>query len=125
MEPFALCEVLGRSGLRKRGLLTKDEAQQEAVRRWHELPPTERQTHVQAQVFAASLADDLDFRTMGNERKVIAAWLVREIEQTDDDEPEPLEAGKEQDGAEAEDGERAEQFGPPQQIDRDGVVGAR
>ena len=42
----------------------------------------ERQTTDQAQVFAASLADELDFRTMGNERKVIAAWLVRDIEKT-------------------------------------------
>ncbi len=31
-------------------------------------------------MFAASLADELDFRTMGNERKVISARLVRELE---------------------------------------------
>jgi hypothetical protein len=59
--------------------LTKDEAYKEAIRRWRELPVMERQTYTQAQVFAASLADELDFRTMGNERKVIAAWLVRDI----------------------------------------------
>lgn len=113
------------SGLRLRGCLTKDEAHHEAVRRWHELPPGERQTHVQAQVFAASLADDLDFRTMGNERKVIAAWLVREIDETGEEPsgPDQLEAGEEQDHAEAEDGESAEQFGPPQQRDGDRVVG--
>lgn len=62
------------------GSLTKDEARHEALRRWRDLPEDERQTFVQAQVFAAGLADLLDFRTMGNERKVIAAWLVREIE---------------------------------------------
>jgi hypothetical protein len=60
--------------------LTKDEAKQEALRRWRALPEEERRTHDQAQVFAASLADELDFRTMGNERKVISAWLVRELE---------------------------------------------
>ena len=63
------------------GALTKDEAFNEALRRWHELPEQERQTITQAQVFAAGLADELDFRTMGNERKVIEAWLVRDLEQ--------------------------------------------
>ena len=63
------------------GALTKDEAFNEALRRWHELPEEERQTITQAQVFAAGLADELDFRTMGNERKVIEAWLVRDLEQ--------------------------------------------
>jgi hypothetical protein len=60
--------------------LTKDEARAEALRRWRELPADERATHEQAQVFAAGLADELDFRTMGNERKVITAWLVRDLE---------------------------------------------
>ena len=59
--------------------MTKDEAHAEAIRRWRELPIQERQTIEHANVFAASLADELDFRTMGNERKVIAAWLVRDI----------------------------------------------
>ena len=68
-------------GARERGLLTKDEAKQEALRRWRALPEEERRTHDQAQVFAAGLADELDFRTMGNERKVIEAWLVRDLEQ--------------------------------------------
>lgn len=61
--------------------MTKDEAFHEALRRWHQLPEDERQTITQAQVFAAGLADELDFRTMGNERKVIEAWLVRDLEQ--------------------------------------------
>jgi hypothetical protein len=67
-------------GLRSRGRLTKEEAQAEALRRWHELPEAERNSHEKAQVFAAGLAEELDFRTMGNERKVIAAWLVLELE---------------------------------------------
>ena len=62
--------------------MTKDEAYKEAIRRWRALPLMERQTYDQAQLFAATLADQLDFRTMGNERKVIAAWLVRDIDRT-------------------------------------------
>ena len=64
----------------------------------------ERQTHVQAQVFAASLADTLDFRTMGNERKVIEAWLVHDIEKTKNATAE-LDAREKQHHAEPEDGE--------------------
>jgi hypothetical protein len=62
--------------------LTKDEAHHEAIRRWHELPEGERQTHMDAKVFAAGLAEILDFRTMANERKIIEAWLVRELEES-------------------------------------------
>jgi len=62
--------------------LTKDEAYKETIRRWRELPIMERQSYAQAQVFAAGLAEQLDFRTMGNERKVIAAWLIRDINRT-------------------------------------------
>jgi hypothetical protein len=74
--------------------VTKDEAQAEALRRWHALPAAERQDVAQAQIFAASLAEELEFRTMGNERKVIAAWLVRDLEarrQQDEAEPEHRE----------------------------------
>ena len=64
--------------------MTKDEAFHEALRRWHELPQDERQTHTDAKVFAASLAELLNFRTMANERKIIEAWLVRDLEQARD-----------------------------------------
>lgn len=60
--------------------MTKDEAQAEALRRWHDLPDDERQTPMHAQVLAAALAEELDFRTMGNSRKVIAAWILRDME---------------------------------------------
>jgi hypothetical protein len=62
-----------------RGIVTKDEARQEAIRRWRALPEDERQTYRHAQVLAAGLAEELDFRTMGNARKVITAWLVHEM----------------------------------------------
>ena len=81
VEPNPLFGVAG-LGLRLRGLLTKDEAFHEALRRWRKLPEEDRQTISQAQVFAAGLADALDFRTMGNERKVIEAWLVRDLGET-------------------------------------------
>lgn len=37
-----------------------------------------------AQVLAAGLAEELEFRTMANKRKIIEAWLVRDIEQAKD-----------------------------------------
>ncbi|RYE07491.1 MAG: hypothetical protein EOP22_17580 [Hyphomicrobiales bacterium] len=86
--------------------MTKDDAQKLALERWRKLPLMERQTHKQAQVFAASLADELDFRTMGNERKVIAAWLIRDIEKTKEATAE-LDAREQQHHAEAEDGKSA------------------
>lgn len=59
--------------------MTKDEAYHEAIRRWHNLPKDERQTYVHAQVLAAGLAEELDFRTMANKRKIIEAWLCRDL----------------------------------------------
>ena len=59
---------------------TKDEAREESLRRWHALPPAERQTTQQAQIFAAALAAELDFRTMANRRMVILGWLVRDLD---------------------------------------------
>jgi len=59
---------------------TKDEAREETLRRWHALPDHERQTIEQANVFAAAVADDFDFRTMGNTRRIILGWLIRDLE---------------------------------------------
>lgn len=106
MERFDSPASLPGSGLRLRGVVTKDEAHKQAIKRWRELPLMERQTHTQAQVFAASLADELDFRTMGNERKVIEAWLVHDIEKTKNATAE-LDAREQQHHAKAEDGESA------------------
>lgn len=61
--------------------MTKDEAFREAIRQWHDLPAEERQTFLHAQVLAAGLAEELDFRTMANKRKIIEAWLIRDLEQ--------------------------------------------
>lgn len=67
----------------------------------------DRQSFMQAQVFAAGLAEELDFRTMGNERKVIAAWLVRDILKTQDDESGRSKAGEQKHHAEAKHGDRS------------------
>jgi hypothetical protein len=82
LEPNHPNRDLEDSGLRSRGLLTKDEAFHEAIRRWHQLPSEERQTYMHAQVLAAGLAEELDFRTMANRRKIIEAWLVRDLDQS-------------------------------------------
>ena len=60
--------------------MTKDEAQQEATRRWRELPLA-NQTIVNAVEFAKVLAPALEFHTLGDREKMIVAWLVRDIEQ--------------------------------------------
>lgn len=67
--------------------LTKDEARREAIRRWRDLPPEERQTHMQASVFAAGLVEELAFRTMTNRRKLIEAWLIEDMEPSVRDRP--------------------------------------
>ncbi len=58
--------------------MTKDEAREESLNRWRALAPEERETLEHAQVFAAALAGQLDFRTMGNARKVILGWLIKD-----------------------------------------------
>jgi hypothetical protein len=60
--------------------LTKDQARREAIRRWRALPTEDRQTHMQASVFAAGLVEELDFRTMTNRRKLIEAWLIEDLD---------------------------------------------
>ena len=59
---------------------TKDEAREETLRRWTALPAEDRLTLEQANVFAAALAEQLEFRTMGNRRRVILGWIVRDMD---------------------------------------------
>jgi hypothetical protein len=59
--------------------LSKDDARAETLRRWRALPETDRTSSEQAELFAAALADELAFRTMGNARRVILGWLTREM----------------------------------------------
>jgi hypothetical protein len=60
--------------------MTKNEAREEILRRWHALPPADRHTAQDAQVWAAAYAEEVGFRTMGNARKVIAAWLLQDLD---------------------------------------------
>ena len=59
--------------------LTKDQAREETLRRWRALPPEERQNLRDAEVLSFALAEQLEFRTMGNSRKIILSWLTREM----------------------------------------------
>lgn len=72
-------KVRGSEGMILTQQLSKDEAHREALRRWSLLPAGERTTEMHARVFAAGLVDDLDFRTMGNRRRIIEAWLFQAI----------------------------------------------
>jgi len=59
--------------------LTKDEAREETLRRWRALPAEERQNFRDAEVLSFALAEQLEFRTMGNSRRVILSWLTHEL----------------------------------------------
>jgi hypothetical protein len=69
----------GHGGVRKLSM-TKEEAQREAVRRWRELPVTNQQLE-NVPEFARLLLPALTFDTLGDRERIIAAWLVRDIEQ--------------------------------------------
>ena len=60
--------------------MTKDEAREVAVRRWRELPLA-NQVVENAGEFAKLLAPALGFRTMADREKLIAAWLVRDVQE--------------------------------------------
>jgi hypothetical protein len=59
--------------------MTKEEAEREAIRRWHELPLSNQTTDV-AMEFAKVLFAALEFETLGDRQKIIAAWLVRDVQ---------------------------------------------
>ncbi len=60
-------------------LLTKQEAQREALRRWHALPPDRRRTYEDAAAFAASPEGRIAFQTVADPQKVVTAWLIRDL----------------------------------------------
>ena len=59
--------------------MTKDEARQIAIRQWRELP-LENQVIENAVEFAKLIAPALEFETLGHREKIIAAWLIRDVE---------------------------------------------
>ena len=62
--------------------MTKDEARREAIRRWLELPLERREAYNDAEVYAAQIADELDFPTITNRTRMVALWLILEIDRT-------------------------------------------
>ena len=59
--------------------MTKAEAERETLIRWRALPLKDRQTYKQATVFAAKLANELNFVTLGTKERIIVAWLARDL----------------------------------------------
>lgn len=61
------------------GLVTKDEARREVLKRWRALPTGERKTFAQATAFALAIDPTIEFETMGSKPRMIAAWLQRDL----------------------------------------------
>ena len=59
--------------------MTKQEAEQEAIRRWYLLPEHLRDSFEHAEAYATRLDHELDFYTVTSRQRLIAAWLIREI----------------------------------------------
>jgi hypothetical protein len=59
--------------------MTKDEAQIEAIRRWRELPLSNQTTDMAVE-FAKVLFPALEFETLGDRKKIITAWLIRDVQ---------------------------------------------
>ena len=62
--------------------MTKQEGEQEAIRRWHLLPEHLRDSYEAAEAYAVRLDLELDFPTVTSRRRLIAAWLIRELFRT-------------------------------------------
>ena len=59
--------------------MTKDEARQIVIRQWRELPLANQLVENAAE-FARLVAPSLQFTTVADREKLIAAWLVRDVE---------------------------------------------
>ena len=59
--------------------MTKQEAEQETIRRWYLLPEFQRENYEQAEAYAARLEQEIDFDAITSRRRLIAAWLIREV----------------------------------------------
>ena len=62
-----------------RSMMLKSEAEQEAIRRWRELPRHERKTPDQAAAFAHTLMADIEFETSADRYAFIKRWLQRDL----------------------------------------------
>jgi hypothetical protein len=59
--------------------MTKQEAEQEAIRRWYLLPEFQRENYEQAEAYAERLEQDIEFHAVTSRRRLLAAWLIREV----------------------------------------------
>ena len=59
--------------------MTKQEAEQEAIRRWYLRPEHLRDSFEHAEAYAMRLEHELDFYCVTSRQRLIAAWLIREI----------------------------------------------
>lgn len=59
--------------------MTKQEAEQEAIRRFYLLPEHDRLTYEQAEAYAMRLGYELEFPSIMAPERLIAAWLIREV----------------------------------------------
>lgn len=60
--------------------LSKQDAEREVLRRWYLLPPDQRGSYEHAEAYSKRLDIELEFRTMTSKQKLIAAWLIREVD---------------------------------------------
>lgn len=60
--------------------MTKDEAKQFVIKRWRALPLRHRQDYRDAIAQAEELAASVQFHTMGDQKQIILAWLIKELE---------------------------------------------
>lgn len=60
--------------------MLKTEAERECIRRWRELPRSERATFDQAAAFARSLLPEIVFATSGDRYHFIHGWLQRDLQ---------------------------------------------
>lgn len=63
-------------------MMTKAEAEREVVRRFHLLPEHERRNYEQADAYALRLTEEIEFDSFTDRRRLIAAWLIREVAKT-------------------------------------------
>jgi hypothetical protein len=59
--------------------MLKAEAERECIRRWRELPRSERARNDQAASFATTLLADIDFPTSADRLSFIRGWLQRDL----------------------------------------------
>ncbi len=62
--------------------MTKQEAEQEAIRRWYLLPEHLRDSFEHAEAYGMRLEHELDFYCVTSRQRLIAAWLIRELFRT-------------------------------------------